>query len=78
MIDGLRFIERDGKRILQYTAPHAGWTDVELVMREEPTVTITRIQFFAAVEALNFNEKGTRNAVDYIALARKLGLGDGP
>lgn len=42
---------------------------------QEPTVTLTRIQFFAAVERLNFTEKGPRNSVDYVALARELGLG---
>ncbi len=29
MIDGLRYVYRNGERVLQYTMPHVAWCDVE-------------------------------------------------
>lgn len=85
MIHDLRWLVRDGERILQYNTCAAGdvrdWHDVlphypafRANEVREPSVTITRSQFWAAVESLHFTEKGIRNAVDVKALARRLGL----
>lgn len=59
MITDLRFIERDGKRILQFAEDHGhncslDWRDVPL-HKAEPEVTITRTQFWkTAQECFDF------------------------
>lgn len=80
MITDLRFVERDGKRILQYNEQCGNsldWHDVPL-FQNEPTVTITRTQFLeVATHTWETDFDKTRESPEKFSLrlAHNLGLG---
>ena len=76
-ISALRFVEKDGKRILQYQRPgFSDWFDVDLV-KEEPEIRITRSRFWEAVDAVRQATSCGDLYQNYEGLARRLGLEDG-
>ena len=85
----LRFVERDGKRILQQRLTGGDWGDVP-IEKEEPAVTITRTQLLQAyadvlkarnvkymrVGGIDDVYPGDFQNGDIVELAKRLGLGD--
>lgn len=86
MIHDLRWLVKDGERVLQYNSDPAGdnrdWHDVlDYYPAVQPKVEITRAQFWEAVEGVLQDWEGNHmTAVTNAAklIAAKLGLGGDP
>lgn len=71
----LRFLEREGKKILQVKRVHHDWIDVPLEKEAKPPVTITSSQFWDACSATIDECGGKAKDFSPVVLARRLGLG---
>ena len=72
MITDLRFIERDGKKVLQMQSRGNGWIEVPTVTKG-PAVLITHAEFWEAFFAIETQDRAPSEIAK--ELSEKLGLG---